>query len=145
MALDIGDRRIGAAVSDPTGLIARPLAIITRKDDLADLQAIAELVHNQRVERIIVGLPLSLDGRHGPQANKVQQIAAKLTASMDIPLELRDERFSTTTAHEYRLESGVGKKKRRAPDDDAAAAVILQSYLDEARAQDLCDPHSAML
>lgn len=131
LAFDVGDRRIGIAISDPTGLIARPLTIITRRSEPADIQAITELAHDQKAERIIIGLPLSLDGRSGPQAEKVRQFAAQLTTAITMPMEFRDERFSTVTAHEHRLGSGAGKKKRRAPDDDAAAAVILQSYLDE--------------
>jgi len=139
LALDIGDRRIGVAVSDPTGLIARPLAIIIRKDDHIDIQTIAELAHNHGVECIIVGLPLSLDGYPGPQADKVRCFTTKLATATNTPLEFRDERFSTITAREYRLGSGVGRKKRRAPDDDTAAAVILQSYLDETRSHAIHD------
>ncbi|MCL2150276.1 MAG: Holliday junction resolvase RuvX [Dehalococcoidia bacterium] len=136
LALDMGDRRIGVAVSDPTGLIARPLAFITRKSTPADIQAIAVLAREQDVGRIVVGLPLSLDGHLGPQTEKVRQIATLLATILAIPLDLYDERFSTVTAREYRLESGARKKKRRAPDDSMAAAVILQSYLDRARGQD---------
>ena len=137
LALDVGERRIGVAVSDPTGLIARPLAILMRKGDDADIKAIAELVRDHEVERIIAGLPLSLDGSCGPQAEKVRQFTARMAQALVVPLELCDERFSTVVARQYRLESGVGKKKRRAPDDDAAAAVILQSYLDDGHLQDL--------
>ncbi len=133
LALDVGDRRIGVAVSDPTGLIARPLAIITRKNEPSDIQAVTELAREYGAGQIIVGLPLSLDGRLGLQAEKVRLFASALAAALVIPIELRDERFSTITAREHRLESGAGKKKRRAPDDDAAAAVILQNYLDEMR------------
>jgi putative Holliday junction resolvase len=133
LALDVGDRRIGVAVSDPTGLIARPLAIIARKGTPSDTQTIAKLIREQTVEKVVIGLPLSLDGHMGLQAEKVQQFSAQLASITGVSLELYDERFSTITAREHRLESGVGKKKRRAPDDDAAAAVILQSYLDKTR------------
>jgi len=139
LALDIGDRRIGVAISDPTGLIARPLAIIARKDDSVDIQTILDLANDHGVERIIAGLPLSLDSCLGPQAEKVQCFATKLATAAVMPLELRDERFSTITAREHRLGSGMGKKKRRTPDDAAAAAVILQSYLDETRIQSIHD------
>jgi len=133
LALDVGDRRIGAAVSDPTGLLARPLKIIPRKDEAADVANIQKLINEQNAGRVIVGMPLSLDGSVGPQAEKVQAFADKLRPSLTVPLELRDERFSTATVRERRLESGASKKKRHAPDDAAAAAVILQSYLDERR------------
>jgi putative Holliday junction resolvase len=131
LALDVGDRRIGAAVSDPTGLLARPLAIITRRGTAADIEAVCKLAEEHKAAKVIVGLPLSLDGRVGPQAERVKDFAGKLGTSLSIPLELRDERFSTATVKEQRLESGRKMKKRRAPDDAEAAAVILQSYLDE--------------
>jgi putative Holliday junction resolvase len=133
VALDVGDRRIGVAVSDATGLLARPLGIISRKTDNVDLDAVVKIVSEQGVGLVIVGLPLSLDGGAGPQAEKVLDFAGKLKPLLAVPLEMRDERFSTADAREFRLSSGASKKKRRAHDDDAAAAVILQSYLDEAR------------
>lgn len=131
LALDVGDRRIGAAVSDPTGLLARPLTIIARRGTAADIEAVCKLAEEHKAAKVIVGLPLSLDGRVGPQAERVKDFAGKLGTSLSIPLELRDERFSTATVKEQRLESGRKMKKRRAPDDAEAAAVILQSYLDE--------------
>jgi putative Holliday junction resolvase len=133
LALDIGDRRIGIAVSDPTELIARPLAIIARKDTSSDLAAVAELARKHDARTVVIGMPLSLDGHSGPQAENVRQFASILATVLTIPLEMCDERFSSVAAREHRLESGTRKKKRRAPDDDAAAAVILQNYLDEAR------------
>jgi len=133
LALDVGDKRIGVAVSDPTGLLARPLTIIPRKGEAADIEAIQKLAGEQGAVRVVVGLPLSLDGRIGPQAEKVQALVDKLRLSLAIPLELKDERFSTASVRERRLESGLSKKKRRAPDDADAAAIILQEYLDECR------------
>ena len=131
LALDVGDRRIGVAVSDPTGLLARPLTIIKRKDIASDISALCQLVNDQEASKVIIGLPLSLDGRVGSQAEKVKSFVEKLTASLFIPVETRDERFSTAIVRERRLESGLKKKKRQAPDDAQAAAVILQGYLDE--------------
>jgi putative holliday junction resolvase len=131
LALDVGDRRIGVAVSDPTGLLARPLSIISRKDAASDVRAVCRLVSEQKAGKLIIGLPLSLDGHIGPQAEKIQEFAAKLRTLLDVPLEMRDERFSTAAVKEQRLDSGVKKKKRRAPDDAEAAAVILQGYLNE--------------
>ena len=131
LALDIGDRRIGVAVSDPTGLLARPLTVISRKGIDCDVNAILQLVNEQSAGKIIVGLPLSLNGSVGPQAVKVKDFAEKLSTSLAIPIELRDERFSTASVKEQRTLAGAKKKKRRAPDDAEAAAVILQGYLDE--------------
>ncbi len=131
LALDIGDRRIGVAVSDPTGLLARPLTIISRKGDASDIQAIAGLINENEAGKLIIGLPLSLDGAIGPQAAKVKGFADKLSSALTIPLEFRDERFSTASVKEQRAEVGAKRKKRLAPDDAEAAAVILQGYLDE--------------
>jgi putative Holliday junction resolvase len=133
ISLDVGDRRIGVAVSDRTGLIARPLTILSRKGQEADIAAIKRLITEQEAAKIIVGLPLSLDGRVGPQAEKVKQFSEALGISLFIPLELYDERFSTATVKEQREESGTKRRKKRAPDDAEAAAIILRSYLDENR------------
>ena len=133
LALDVGDRRIGVAVSDPTGLLARPLTIISRKGSAGDIQFVNRLVKEQEAGKLIIGLPLSLDGSVGPQAAKVKEFTEKLAPSLPIPFEFRDERFSTSAVKEQRAEMGAKKKKRRAPDDAEAAAVILQGYLDENR------------
>ena len=133
LSLDIGDRRIGVAISDATGLIARPLGIFSRKGTASDTQAVAEFVREHEVGLVIIGMPISLGGHYGPQAEKVKKFGESLGASLSIPLKFWDERFSTSTARQQRLESGSPKKKRRSPDDDAAAAVILQSYLDSTR------------
>jgi putative holliday junction resolvase len=133
LALDIGDRRIGVAVSDPTGLLARPITIIQRRGVAADVAALVKLVSSEMAQKVIAGLPLSLDGSVGPQAAKVGSFLEALAPALGVPLETWDERFSTATARELRRASGAKKKKRQAPDDAAAAAVILQSYLDEQR------------
>lgn len=133
LALDVGDRRIGVALSDPLGILASPLTIIERRDEAVDIAAIGALVSEHKVGRVIAGMPLSLAGESGMQAGKVKAFLDKLAPSLDVPLETRDERFSTLTARELMLEAGAKGKKRRKPDDAAAAAVILQSYLDEHR------------
>jgi putative Holliday junction resolvase len=133
LGLDIGDRRIGVAVSDPTGLLARPITIIARKGMAADVAALTKLVSSEMAQKVVAGLPLSLDGSLGPQAAKVKYLLDALAPALGVPLETWDERFSTSTARELRLAAGMKKKKRQAPDDAAAAAVILQSYLDERR------------
>ena len=133
MALDVGDSRIGVALSDPTEMLASPLLIIKRLNQASDLENIVKLAQERAAGKLIVGLPLSLSGGAGAQADKVQGFADKLRAVLSIPLEMVDERFSTVTAKEYMRESGGKKKSRLKKHDDAvAAAVILQSYLDEA-------------
>jgi putative Holliday junction resolvase len=128
LGLDVGDKRVGLALSDPLGLLASPLTIITRQDDKSAIEAIIELVNRHQVERIIVGLPRSLDGRFSKQAEKVTAFTQCLTERTEVPVEFRDERLSTVSARRLMQDA---RKKRTIPDDAFAAAVVLQAYLDE--------------
>jgi putative Holliday junction resolvase len=130
IALDVGERRIGVAVSDPTGTLATPHSVIHRRSKAEDFAAVARLVIELEAERVVVGLPLSLNGEVGPQARRVSRYARALAQRLDVPVELYDERYSTVTADALLTESG---RKRRVPIDAAAAAVILQDYLDSQR------------
>ena len=130
IALDVGERRIGVAVSDPTGTLATPHTVIQRRSKVEDFAAVAHLVAELEVERVVVGLPLSLNGEVGPQARRVTRYAQALAQTLDIPVELYDERYSTVTADALLAEGG---RKRRVHIDAAAAAVILQDYLDSQR------------
>ncbi len=133
LGLDIGDRRIGIAISDPSGILASPLTIIERGEDRSAVDAIVAIVKENGVGRVIAGLPRSLDGSLGPQAQKVMGFTDKLRAVLPVPLEFRDERLSTVSARRG-MKEAMGKKARREIKDDAlAAAVILQSYLEEGR------------
>jgi putative Holliday junction resolvase len=133
LGLDIGDKRIGVALSDPDGILASPLTIINRRDESQDIEAIIDIISQQGVGRIIVGLPYSLDGSLGEQAEKVKAFTQRLASRISIPLEYRDERLTTVMAG--RLRRAVKSKKRGKTRDDAqAAALILQGYLDEGRA-----------
>ncbi|MFH0847242.1 MAG: Holliday junction resolvase RuvX [Chloroflexota bacterium] len=136
LGLDIGDRRIGVAISDPGGILARPLTILERTSDQEAISAITEIIEKEDIQRVVVGLPLSLDGTIREQAEKVRAFAGLLAERVKVPLELRDERLTTVTAQRLMREAR-GKKKppksRKETHDDAiAAAVILQEYLDEA-------------
>ena len=136
LGLDVGDSRIGVAISDPVEIIATPLTVITRDDDNIAIAAIGQLVGQYDVKRIVIGLPYSLDGSIGRQANKVKDFVDKLSQSTSARIELRDERLSTVAAE--RLLRGAGNKKarRRSYLDAAAAAFILQGYLDSLK---VCD------
>jgi len=133
LGLDIGDRRIGVALSDPDGILASPLTIINRSDESLDIEAIIDIIKRQEVGRVIVGLPYSLDGSLGEQAEKVKAFTQKLGNRIQIPLEYRDERFTTVMAERLERASGGKKTKRKARHDAQAAALILQGYLDEGR------------
>ena len=128
LGLDIGDKWIGVALGGPQGILASPLTIINRTDDPTGIEAIVAIVNQNQVGRIIVGLPLSMDGSIGEQAEKVKAFTRELSDHTEVPVEFRDERLTTVEAK--RLMHDV-KKKKRARDDAVAAAIILQNYLDE--------------
>lgn len=116
------------ALSDPQSILASPLTIIEREGGPADIEAIVELARQNQVERIIVGLPLSMNGTVGQQAEKVKTFTQELSSHTEIPIEFRDERLSTVSV---KLMMRDVKKDRRIKHDAMAAAFILQSYLDE--------------
>ncbi len=130
LGLDIGDRRIGVALSDPLGILASPLTIINRTDEKADIEAIIDIARQNQVGRIIAGLPLSMDGSLGRQAEKAKDFVRELCRHTEVPVEFRDERLSTVSAK--RMVQGVRKTNRGTRYDAVAAALILQGYLDEA-------------
>jgi putative Holliday junction resolvase len=118
LALDYGSARTGVAVSDPTGTLARPLRIVRDASSDAGLQELSDLVRAEEAERVVVGLPLTLRGEVGKQAEETERFAAALEAVLDVPVERFDERFTTTLAG-----PGTG-------DDARAAAHLLTSYLE---------------
>jgi putative Holliday junction resolvase len=136
MALDVGGRRIGVAVSDETQLIASPVGYVERgvrgRDERAELR---RLVATWGVERLVVGLPTSLSGREGPQAAEVRVYAEALAAELGLPLDYWDERLTTAIAEKALIAAGTRRDRRRERIDATAAAVILQGYLDAARRQ----------
>ena len=128
LGLDIGDKRVGVALSDPQGILASPLTIIDRADDRSDIEAIVSIINQNQVSQVIIGLPLSMNGSVGPQADKVKAFAQELGKYIEVPIEFRDERLTTVSAQRLMRMSGKSKKAR---DDAAAATLILQGYLDE--------------
>lgn len=128
LGIDLGDRRIGIAISTPEGRLAVPLRILDTQDFLSDARAIKEIAQAEDVERLVLGHPLSMDGKIGAQARKVDEFAQTLRDVTGLPVDLRDERLSTAQARR----SVKKTRETRKPVDDIAAAVILQSYLDGA-------------
>jgi len=131
LGLDVGDKRIGVALSDPEGILASPHTIISRKEDGADLEAITGIINQYQVEQIIVGLPYSMDGSLGKQAEKVEAFTQKLCNSTEVPIMFRDERLTTVLAKRLIQAANTKKTKKEVRDDAIAAALILQGYLDE--------------
>lgn len=134
LGLDIGDRRIGVAISDPEQILASPLVTIVRDDDDKAIEDIVALVNKYEVQRIIIGFPYSLNGNVGKQANKVQAFTDKLSQHTKADIQLRDERLSTVAVDRLLVEAGMKSKKRKEQRDAAAAAFILQGYLDSLKA-----------
>ena len=130
VALDIGDRRIGVAVSDELGVTAQGVTTIHRRSAEKDLAAIAELVATWRAESIVVGLPLTLEGTEGPRATSVRGFMRRLARVVSVPIRAWDERFSTVTAERVLLDADLSRARRKEVVDKTAAVVILQHYLD---------------
>ena len=119
------------ALSDPGGILASPFTIINRRDEITDVEAIITIVSQHQVEQVIVGLPRSLDGSLGKQAEKVKALTQKLCEYTEVPVAFRDERLSTVLAKRLMQAVNTKKARKKARDDAIAAAIILQSYLDE--------------
>lgn len=130
LALDLGEKRIGVAVSDVTRTIAQPLTVIKRTSRKADFESIAQLVKEQQANMLLVGLPLLLDGSVGDKAAWVKDYSAELQASLGLPLEYWDESFTTVQAEASLKARGKKWRKTRDQVDAVAASFILQSYLD---------------
>ena len=130
LGLDVGDKRIGLALSDTEGILASPLTIIDRGDEKTTMKAIVDIIERNHVGSVIVGLPFKMDGSIGRQAEKTQDFAEELIRRIEIPVEYRDERLSTVSAK--RMMKGI-KKPGSIKHDAIAAALVLQGYLDEAR------------
>lgn len=132
-ALDVGDARIGVAVSDELGISARGIGTVRRRGGRHDLDALARLLGPHEPERIVVGLPLDMDGGEGRQATRVRAFGARVAQALGVEVEYWDERLTTFEAQEALRRAAVPARRRRALVDRAAAAIILRSYLDGRR------------
>jgi putative Holliday junction resolvase len=136
LGIDPGTRRIGIAVSDLTGTIASPLVVLQRsKSPRHDLAELARIAKAEEAEVIVVGLPINMDGSHGPAAKAATLFAARLATVAGVPVELHDERRTTVMADQAMREGGLDGRARRQRVDKVAAAVMLQSWLDTRRAR----------
>ena len=134
LAIDIGSKRIGVAVSDELGLTAQPVLTLERRSSRReDLRSLARLCRRFEVAGIVVGNPLRLNGEVSPQAVRVQRFAAELGTLSGLPVHLWDERLTTHHAHQLLYESGRARQSHKKVVDQVAAALILQSFLDERR------------
>lgn len=130
LGLDIGEKRIGVAISDETKTLARPLLTLKRASKKEDFARLRTICAEHQIERLIAGLPKTLRNEEGPQAQRIRRYAAELTAALQLPIEFWDERFSSVDAEE-RLAASSRKARDKGAIDSAAAAIILQEYLNE--------------
>ena len=131
LGLDLGSKRIGVAVSDRSGTIAGPLCVLQRSGSVArDHRVIADLVREEEAEAGVVGLPLNMDGSHGPAAKAAAREAQALATVVGVPVHTCDERRTTASADRVMLEAGLNAVERRKVVDKVAAAIILQHWLD---------------
>ncbi|MCX4286740.1 MAG: Holliday junction resolvase RuvX [Clostridia bacterium] len=134
MALDVGDVRIGIAVSDLMGIIANPLETYTRKGDIQnDARYIIDLANSKDVSLFVSGLPLGLDGKENEQTRKTREFIGVLIGMCDIPVKFLDERFTTLSAERVLIQGNVRRENRKKVIDKVAATIILQNYLDSKR------------
>jgi putative Holliday junction resolvase len=133
LGIDYGMRRIGLAISDPSGFMAQPLATIDRKDDNDSIREIVRIINERSVEEVVVGLPVSLSGELGKQAKDVLQFIEELKSQTDVNIATWDERLSTSIAQRALTDTKAKKARKKDLVDQIAAAVILQGYLDSRR------------
>jgi putative Holliday junction resolvase len=130
LGLDIGEKRIGVAVSDPSGRVATPLSVLDARALAADLGPLLRIVEDYEVRRLVVGLPLTMSGDEGPQAREVRRSAEHLAARLGMAVAYQDERLTSKAAEQAMSETGAGSRARRGRVDAVAATLLLQTYLD---------------
>lgn len=130
LGLDVGERRIGVALSDPLGITAQRLTVLQRHTAPEDVNAIARLAAEHQTQAVVVGLPLMMRGELGEQAQRVVEFAEALRAALPCPVHLMDERLTTVQGERALLETDTPRRKRKQLIDQLAAQLILQSYLD---------------
>ena len=133
LGLDVGEKRVGVALGDPTGFLATPLTTIERRGSPADADEILRIATEHNVGEIVVGMPFTLSGHVGTQAKKVAWFTRLLAERTALPVRTVDERFSSVQAKRLLRASGIVPSRNKARVDSAAAAVILQSFLDSRR------------
>ena len=136
LGLDVGSRRLGVAVSDPTGTVASPLTTLARRTPDEDARALAGLAAEHEAAVVVVGLPVTLAGREGPAARAVRAYLEQLRSRLpELDFRLADERLSTVAAERALVGGGVRRRARRAVVDQVAASLFLQAWLDATREQ----------
>lgn len=130
LGLDVGEKTIGVAISDPLGFTAQGIKTINRKGKKSDIEELKEICSQYQVDTIVVGLPKNMNGTLGPQGEKVMNLCEFIGENINLPIKLWDERLTTVAAHRAMLEADLSRAKRKKLVDKIAATYILQGYLD---------------
>lgn len=130
MGLDVGEKRIGIALSDPLGWTAQGYSVLERKGNQADMDYLQKVCRENEVNKIVMGLPLNMDGSAGPKVREIRDFAARVKKALGLPVEFWDERLTTREAERILLEADMSRARRKKVVDKLAAVTILQSYLD---------------
>ena len=137
LALDVGQKRIGLAVSDPLGITAQGLSVLIRKDRASDLERLMAVAREWGVQTILVGLPRHMDGRMGDAAPQILELAQALGEALGVEVVSWEERLTTVEAERVLIQADVSRRRRRQVVDQLAAVLILQNYLDHRQQQGL--------
>jgi putative holliday junction resolvase len=130
LGLDVGEKRIGLAVSDPLGITAQGLEVLTRRDRQSDLDHLLKVAREYHVQQIVVGLPRHMDGRPGAAAPAIMELATALGETLGVEVIPWDERLTTAAAERVLIQADMSRRRRRQVVDQLAAVLILQNYLD---------------
>lgn len=133
LGLDVGQKRIGVAGCDGTGLVATGLTTITRKSHVQTIEELRQIVRDREVEILVIGLPYSMDGSLGKQAMHIQKFAVTLSNALSLPFEFVDERLTSYEAEQFMQAERISLRENKALIDRKAAALILQQWLDQRR------------
>lgn len=129
LGIDLGERRIGLALSDELGWTAQPLKVIPYTSDRQSISAIIELIRQYAVSEVVIGLPRNMDGSYGPRAERVERFARKMEQQSGVPVHLWDERLTTAAAQRSLIEADLSRRRRKQVVDKVAAVLILEGYL----------------
>jgi putative Holliday junction resolvase len=130
LALDLGKKRIGMAISDELGITAQGIPTLERRNKRTDFAVLSALVREKNIQRIVLGLPLRMSGEEGTQADWVRGFAEELKGHVDVPIELRDERWTSKQAERVLMGSGIRNEDRKPAIDRISAVILLQDFLD---------------
>ena len=142
MALDVGEKTVGVAVTDPAGITAQPFKTLARRPDGGEVEAIRELASSLGVKEVVVGLPTRTDGRAGVEVRRVRAFARRVQQACALPVHFVDERFTTVQAERLLVDAGLSRRRRRQAINHVVAAIILETFLARRRVKGEGEGHA---